>query len=83
MMRFRQDGGGEPKGSGPVHGYTQTDGYNFGHYGQLIRELRMEDRPLFFNYMRMEPLMFEEILNRVSLESKRVTPTSGKHLHQA
>ena len=32
----------------------------------------------FFNYMymRMEPNMFDEILNRVGLESKRVTPTS-------
>ena len=38
----------------------------FGHYDQLLRELRMEDNPSFFNYMRMEPLMFDEIFNRVS-----------------
>ena len=38
----------------------------FGHYDQLLRELRMEDNSSFFNYMRMEPLMFDEILNRVS-----------------
>ena len=30
----------------------------FGHYEQLLRELRMEDNSSFFNYMRMEPLMF-------------------------
>ena len=29
----------------------------FGHYDQLLRELRMEDNSSFFNYMRMEPLM--------------------------
>ena len=38
----------------------------FGHYDQLLRELRMKDNSSFFNYMRMEPLMFDEILNRVS-----------------
>ena len=38
----------------------------FGHYDQLLRELRMEDNSSFSNYMRMEPLMFDEILNRVS-----------------
>ena len=38
----------------------------FGHCDQLLRELRMEDNSLFFNYMRMEPLMFDESHNRVS-----------------
>ena len=38
----------------------------FGHCDQLLGELRMEDNSSFFNYMRMEPLMFDEILNRVS-----------------
>ena len=37
----------------------------FGHYDQLLRELRMKDNSSFFNYRRMEPLMFDEILNRV------------------
>ena len=37
----------------------------FGHYDQLMRELRMEDNTSFFNYMRMEPHMFDEILLRV------------------
>ena len=38
----------------------------FGHNDQLLIELRMEDNSSFFNYMRMEPLIFDEILNRVS-----------------
>ena len=36
----------------------------FGH--KLLRELRMEDNSSFFKYMRMETLMLDEILNRVS-----------------
>ena len=35
-----------------------------GRYVQLMRELRMTDSS-FFIYMRMEPSMFDEILNRV------------------
>ena len=30
-----------------------------------MRELRMEDTTSFFNYLRMQPAMFDEILNRV------------------
>ena len=37
----------------------------FGHYDKLIRALRMEDSSSFFNYLGMEPLMFDEILNKV------------------
>ena len=37
-----------------------------------MRELRMTDSS-FAIYMRMEPSMFDEILNRVGPESKRVT----------
>ena len=36
------------------------------HYDQLLRESRMEDNSSFSNYVRMEPLMFDEILNRVN-----------------
>ena len=35
-------------------------------YEPSFRELRMEDNSSFFNHMRMEPLMFDELLNRVS-----------------
>ena len=37
------------------------------------RELRMNDSS-FVIYMRTEPSMFDETLNRVGPESKRVTP---------
>ena len=40
---------------------------------QLMRELRMTDSS-FFIYMRMKPSMFDEILDGVGPESKRVTP---------
>ena len=41
----------------------------FGRYVQLMRELRMPDSS-FFIYMRMEPIMFDKILNRDGIESK-------------
>ena len=44
-----------------------------GRYVQLMRELRTTDNP-FFIYMRIEPSMFDEILNRFGSESKRETP---------
>ena len=40
-------------------------------YDQLMSELRMEDSTLFFNYMRMEPHMFDEILTQVSPRIQR------------
>ena len=46
-----------------------------GHYDQRIRALRMEDSSLFFNYMSMEPLIFDEILNRVGPRITKATPT--------
>ena len=52
-----------------------------GRYIQLMRELRMTDS-YCFSYMKLGPNMFDEILNRVGLEFKRLTPTSGKHLNQ-
>ena len=47
-----------------------------GRYVKLMGELRMTDSS-FFIYMRMEPSMFDEILNRVGPESKRVTPSKA------
>ena len=47
------------------HMNATQGGANCAHEHDL-RELRMEDNSSVFNYMRMEPLMFEEILNRVS-----------------
>ena len=36
-----------------------------GHYHRLMRELNMEDTISFFNNLRMQTAMFDEILNRV------------------
>ena len=51
----------------------------FGHYDQLLRELRMTDNLSFVNYMRMEPLMFDEFLNRVSAKVQK----SDTHFRKA
>jgi hypothetical protein len=37
----------------------------FGQYDQLMTELRMEDEQSFANYLRMQPVMFDELLERV------------------
>ena len=37
----------------------------FGRYDRLLAELRMEDQQSFFNFLRMPPEMFDELLNRV------------------
>ena len=36
------------------------------HYHCLMRELRMEDTASFCNFMRMEPQMFDELVDRLS-----------------
>jgi len=33
----------------------------YGHYSRLMEELRVEDPQSFFNYLRMEPAMFDEL----------------------
>ena len=37
----------------------------YGQYDRLMAELRMEDVHSFFNFLRMQPEMFDEPLNRV------------------
>ncbi len=37
----------------------------YGHYTRLMEELRLEDPQAFFNYLRMEPGMFDELVQRV------------------
>ncbi|CAG2195955.1 unnamed protein product [Mytilus edulis] len=39
----------------------------FGHYDQLMNELRIEDEPSFFNFLRMPPVMFDELPYRVDI----------------
>jgi len=37
----------------------------YGHYARLMEELRIEDPQSFFNYLRMEPAMFDEFVQKV------------------
>ena len=37
----------------------------YGQYATLMEELRVEDTSSFFNFMRMEPAMFDELLQQV------------------
>ena len=37
----------------------------YGHYSRLTRELRVEDQASFFNFLRMPPEMFDELLTRI------------------
>ena len=37
----------------------------YGQYDRLLAELRMENVHSFFNFLRMQPEMFNELLNRV------------------
>ena len=55
----------------------------FRHYDQLIRELRIEDSSSLFNYMRKEPLMFDEILNRVGPINQKSDTNFRRALNQA
>ena len=51
-----------------------------GHYHRLMRELNMEDTILFFNYLRMQPAMFDEILKRVGPRIQKKDTNSRKCL---
>ena len=44
---------------------TQQRRLSFGHWDNLLRELRAEDAESYFNYLRMTPELFEEILHRI------------------
>ena len=37
----------------------------FGHYDQLLRELRMEDNSSFFKYIKVEPLILNRVYPRI------------------
>jgi len=36
-----------------------------GHYPQLMEELRLDDQKSFYNFLRITPLMFDELLERI------------------
>jgi len=44
----------------------------YGHYVRVMEELRVEDPQSFFNYLRMEPAVFDELM-------RRVEPRTEKH----
>ena len=52
----------------------------FNHYDRLLEELRMEDQQSFFNFLRMPPEMFDELLNRVGPRIRRVDTRLRKAL---
>jgi len=37
----------------------------YGHCARLMKELRVEDTQSFFNYLRMQPAMFDELVQRL------------------
>ena len=41
---------------------------DYGHYDHLMRELEAEDVGSFRNFVRMDPAMFREVLQRVRIE---------------
>ena len=54
----------------------------FGHYDKLLAELRMEDQQSFFNFLRMPPEMFDELLNRVGLRIRKMDTHYSKALER-
>jgi len=45
-----------------------------GHYARLMDELRVEDPQSFYNYLRMEPAMFDKLLQRVGPRIEKILP---------
>ena len=45
-----------------VHGWQRIVGGMYGHYARLVEALEVEDSQSFFNYPRMEPAMFDELV---------------------
>ena len=39
----------------------------FGHYDRLMAELGMEGQQSFFNFLKMQPQLFDELLNTVGV----------------
>jgi len=44
------------------------------YYVRLMDELRAEDTQSFYNYLRMEPAMFDELVQRVGLRIEKILP---------
>ena len=52
--------------NGCVAGSLQREDFNMTSMTGFMAELRMEDVHSFFNFLRMQPEMFDELLNRVA-----------------
>ena len=50
---------------------------DYGHYDHLMRELEAEDMVSFRNFVRMDPAMFKEVLQRVGPELRNMTHGTG------
>jgi len=46
----------------------------YGHYARLMDELRVEHPQSSFNYLRMEPVMFDELVQRVGPRIEKILP---------
>ena len=49
----------------PTAGTAQERRRLCGHYTRLMEELRVEDPQSFFDYLKKEPAMFDELVQRV------------------
>ena len=71
MLHFSwYEGAGEDRNNldpyGCVAGSLQREYNNMASLTGFMAELRMEDVHSFFNFLRMQPVMFDELLNRVA-----------------
>ena len=46
----------------------------YGHYARLMDELRVEDPQSFYNYLRVEPVMFDELVQRLGPKIEKILP---------
>ena len=53
----------------------------YGQYENLMKELEMEDTSGFKNFLRMEPAMFYELVQRLSLRISKRTRGSEKRMN--
>jgi len=65
MRPGKERGGEDPEYIRPVQSMTEDRRRLYGHYDRLMEELRVEDPRSFFNYLRMEPAVFNELVQRV------------------
>lgn len=77
MKILYRGGEGEQEDTGFDLDWLQTGGSSLGITIYCLRELRMEDTASFFNFIRMQPEMFDELLLRVG---PRIQNGSGRNI---